>query len=44
MSKKPTDKFSFGGNFNVGGTPAGENVEDITVSPLDKNLQMVWQL
>eukprot|EP00128_Syssomonas_multiformis_P003258 Colp12_sorted_trinity150504_noHs@27579 len=40
MSKKPTEKFSFGGEFSVGGVPAGEDSNTVKVVPVAKN---AWQ-
>lgn len=33
MSKKPTEKFSFGGNFNAGTGAAGESSDAVKVIP-----------
>mmetsp|Transcript_39292 Transcript_39292/g.68044 ORF Transcript_39292/g.68044 Transcript_39292/m.68044 type:complete len:417 (-) Transcript_39292:112-1362(-) len=40
MSKKPTEKFSFGGSFNVGGIPAGEDSNAIKV---ESPAKAAWQ-
>lgn len=39
---KPTEKFSFNGNFSVGGAPSGENENAIAVYNIIQILRYVY--